>query len=260
MATVQKFLFDISFDEPDAAPAAVRPDDDVHFDEPGQSQAEADAEPPPPPPPTFSEEELALAREQSFEAGRVAGLSEAETGTERMIGTALSALASRLDGITRQQREANELKHRDAVRVAVAVARKLLPAMAATSAIDEVEAVVASCIDHLLDEPRLILRTHPDIVEPLRERVENLARNSGFEGKLVFNGDARLALGDCKVEWADGGTERDQTRLWAEIEEVIERALAPAEAKASADADMTQDATDYETEQQPALADFAAIG
>src|SRR3546814_8811652 len=50
---------------------------------------------------------------------------------------------------------------------------------------------------------------------------------SGFEGKLVFLADERLKTGDLRVEWADGGVERNQMALWQEIDAVIARVLAP---------------------------------
>src|SRR3546814_7302027 len=50
---------------------------------------------------------------------------------------------------------------------------------------------------------------------------------SGFEGKLVFLADERLKTGDLRVEWADGGAERNQKALWQEIDAVIARVLAP---------------------------------
>jgi flagellar assembly protein FliH len=73
-----------------------------------------------------------------------------------------------------------------------------------------------------------MIRTADADLDALRESIEGSAARSGFEGKLVFLTDERIASGDLRIEWADGGAERDQAALWAEIDGVIARALRPA--------------------------------
>ena len=62
MAVVRKFLFDRSFDIAESEPDAVAEAADA---------AGSVAEPEPPPPPTFTEEELAAARDEADAAGRL---------------------------------------------------------------------------------------------------------------------------------------------------------------------------------------------
>jgi flagellar assembly protein FliH len=73
---------------------------------------------------------------------------------------------------------------------------------------------------------RITVRVHPTLVEAVRQQCGRAAEAASFEGKLIVTADAKIAPGDCRVEWGDGGAERDQTRLWAEIDAVVERALA----------------------------------
>jgi flagellar assembly protein FliH len=49
---------------------------------------------------------------------------------------------------------------------------------------------------------------------------------AGFDGKLVLLGDDEMALTDCRVDWPDGGTERNLDRLWRDIDDAIARTLA----------------------------------
>ena len=56
-------------------------------------------------------------------------------------------------------------------------------------------------------------------------RIESLAAGSGFEGKIVFLGAADMDAGDVRLEWADGGAERDSSRQWQEIDVRIAHAL-----------------------------------
>jgi flagellar assembly protein FliH len=44
---------------------------------------------------------------------------------------------------------------------------------------------------------------------------------SGFTGRLVVIGDPEVALGDGKIEWADGGLVRDRAAISAAIDNRI---------------------------------------
>ncbi|HSV29958.1 MAG TPA: FliH/SctL family protein [Candidatus Omnitrophota bacterium] len=223
MTKPRKYMFDLDFDHPNGAPKAVEP-------AAAPAVEELPPEPEPEPPPMFSEEELAIARDSAFEEGRQAGLAEAAEATERMIAQALGTIAGQMDAIFRAQEEANDDNARTAARVGLAVVKKMLPAACAKHAFDEVAQVVEEVIGHILDEPRIIVRVGDGLVEPVRERLEAVAQSHGFEGRVVVQADPRLVAGDCRVEWTDGGAERDQARLMQEIEAAVERALAPAEA------------------------------
>jgi len=63
------------------------------------------------------------------------------------------------------------------------------------------------------------------MAEAVKEKVEGLAERAAFDGKLGVVGDPSLAPGDCRVEWGDGGAERDQSRAWALIDQAVEAAL-----------------------------------
>jgi flagellar assembly protein FliH len=45
-----------------------------------------------------------------------------------------------------------------------------------------------------------------------RSALDEIARTRGFEGRLVVIAEPEIALGDCKIEWADGGVVRDRPR------------------------------------------------
>lgn len=218
----QKYMFDVDFGRPQsgAQPAAMAapeaaPEPEIVEEEP--------------PPPTFSEEELNFAREAAFEQGREMGIAEATEATDRMIATALTSLSTQMDQVFRTQAEANDSNARNAARVALAVVKKMLPAACEHYAFDEVAKVVEEVVGHILDEPRIIVRVAEVLVGPVQERLEAVAERQGFEGRVVVQADGRLAPGDARVEWTDGGAERDQARLMQEIEATVERALAPPE-------------------------------
>lgn len=225
MAKLQKYLFDMDFGSPSRATADPYGEQSMLQDEEGQDYFEPEPEPEPPPPPTFSEEELQLARDQAFEAGRAAGIQEAESMTERLMAMAGQSMADGLFRVQTHQAEANEQLMRDAVMIAVGVLKKLQPEMIRHHGLDEVEGLLHECLSHLDGEVKVTVRAHPDMLDAVRERAEQVAQAVAFDGKLVYAADPRIAEGDCRVEWGDGGAERDLARIWAEVEAVLARAL-----------------------------------
>ena len=51
-------------------------------------------------------------------------------------------------------------------------------------------------------------------------------KQRGFEGRLSVQPDASVARGDCRIEWADGGVNRDTATTLAAIEDVVGRYIA----------------------------------
>lgn len=224
MAELRKYAFDLDFTagaqgrEPDASAL-----DDAAM---AEEQLAVPEDAPPEPPPMFSEEELGMARDMAFEDGRRHGYVEGAEAAGIHAVSALDALAKGLDYLAAQQAEANAQIQKDAVRLAMAVLRRVLPATAAKYAFDEVTHMVEEVVSHVLDEPRIIIRVVESLVDPVRERMTEVALSHGFEGRVVVQADPRVDLGDVRVEWTDGGAERDMGRLMAEIEEIVERGLA----------------------------------
>jgi flagellar assembly protein FliH len=214
MGNFEKFLFDTSFDAERTAKAKAA------------AAAQAVAEEPPVP--TFSEAELAAARQAAFADGKAAGTAEAEGCHAARLAAALEALPPQLAQIAEDVATAAAERQRDSLEAALVVVRKLFPQLAREHGLEEAHAVIQQCLERLRDEPRVVIRCADADLDALRARAENGAARGGFEGKLVFLADERLVSGDLRVEWADGGAERQQAALWQEIDAVIARALAPA--------------------------------
>lgn len=222
MTKMRKYMFDLDFGHPPPAAAAMAVQG-------VEDEDEIEDEPEPAPPPTFTEEDLAIARDAAFAEGRETAMAEAAESIEQQIARSLGSITGHMDAVFRKQDEVNDVNARNAARVAMAVVRKVLPAACEKHAFDEVARVVEEVVGHILDEPRIIVRLAAGLVEPVRDRLESVALAHGFEGRVVVQADARLAPGDCRVEWTDGGAERDQARLIDDIDAAIERALAPPE-------------------------------
>lgn len=218
MVKLQKFLFDTDFGMPRIAPV-----DMGYAEDPVMEMVEE--EPPAPPPPTFSEEELTLARQQAYDQGREAGHQEAAQSLEQMTGMALTTAAYHLQALGAAQAADSEEITRQGAAIAVALVRKLHPEFARRFGLEEIESAIVDCLRHLDRTPKVTVKVAPALVEAIREKIEGLARQATFDGRLGVAGDESLTPGDCRVEWNDGGAERDQSRAWAQIDQAVEAVL-----------------------------------
>ena len=201
MASPAKFLFDMDFSAPDR----------------GRER-----------PATASEiaQKIASAEAHAYRDGYDAGQREAKTESDRRtalaleeIGIGIQAIKARFSGIeTRMETEA--------VDVAVAVARKLCSELISGEPLDEITALVSDCFSHLVSTPHLVVRINDSLYEPARDRIERLAKQSGFAGRLVILAEPEIQSGDCKIEWADGGVVLERAAIEAKIDELVARYMA----------------------------------
>jgi flagellar assembly protein FliH len=71
-------------------------------------------------------------------------------------------------------------------------------------------------------EPRITLRAAPDVVEALAPRVDSIAHEEGYDGRVLLAADPAMRGADCRIEWRGGGAERSE----AVIEEALSRLIA----------------------------------
>ena len=86
--------------------------------------------------------------------------------------------------------------------------------------------LVADCFSHLVATPHLVVRVNDQLYEAARERIERLAKPSGFQGRLVILAEPNIPTGDCKIEWADGGVVLERAAIEAKIDELVGRYMA----------------------------------
>jgi flagellar assembly protein FliH len=55
---------------------------------------------------------------------------------------------------------------------------------------------------------------------------EDINRAHGYEGRLVVLGEPSVGIGDCRIEWADGGINRDAGLAEAAIAEAVARYIS----------------------------------
>ena len=197
-----KFLFDTDFGRPREAPPKVK----------------------------ITPEELqagvATAEQRGYQRGVTAAEAQARTEAERRTAVAYERIGSVLGGIAGEMKSIEGRLEAEAVEVAVAVARKLAPALVAREPLAEIAALATECFSAFLTAPHVVVRVNSELYEAAREQLDELARSRGFEGRLVVLGEAEIASGDCRIEWADGGVIRERATLASAIDDLVARYVA----------------------------------
>jgi flagellar assembly protein FliH len=194
-----KFLFDTTFDKP----APAKAEKAVH-----------------------TEAALARVREQAFAEGAAAGLEQGRNEQVARLAEAVEQIVAAMGELGATQQQAMVEVRQSAAQLALAIAARLAPNLMARQPMVEIEALVADCLADLASEPRVVVRVAEALVDPLSERIEALKQQAAFPGQVIVLGDEAMPVGDGRVEWADGGAERDLGGLIRAIEERVNRAAA----------------------------------
>ena len=172
------------------------------------------------------ERRRADAESQAYRKGFAAAETQAHSKAEQQIASALGLIA---DATERLNKGLNDIEVRleiEAVQVAVAVATKLAPELVAREPFAEIAALATECFRHLVATPHVVIRLNDAIYAVAKDKLDEIARARGFEGRLVVLADPDIGPGDCRIEWADGGVTRDQAATLASINDVVGRYVA----------------------------------
>lgn len=169
---------------------------------------------------------LQQARADGYAEGFAAGEAGASAAAAQRLAAAATALTEHAIALLGGVDAACQKAERNALDLAVAVGRKLANGLLAQQPTVELEALLTDCLASLGGVPHLVIRCHTDLADKVRELATQRIAASGFTGRLIVIGDPELALGDGRIEWADGGLVRDQQAISAAIDDNIAAYLA----------------------------------
>lgn len=175
--------------------------------------------------------EAALARAEA-EAYRK-GFAASEDKIGGRTAAACERIAQGVAGLAQDLGAIEAKLEAESVEVAFAVSRKLAPELIAAEPFGDIAALASACFRQLIAAPHVVIRVAESIYETAHKRLEDIARLHGFEGRLVVLAEPALALGDCRIEWADGGLARDRAATEATISEAVGRYVAARRATAA---------------------------
>lgn len=178
--------------------------------------------------PTFSEDQLAAAHEEGRKAGYTEGF-EAATAEANTINTQRDRDVQGVLEIIEQQLKAQQSRYddliadetRDLGQFIIAAARKIAGDALTQKPEVTVQELLSQCLPIILTKPRVIIETHPSIIEATTQRITPFLTRAGFEGDVQFRGNDALSAHDAVVEWTGGRAVRNHESMWQEIERMV---------------------------------------
>ena len=158
---------------------------------------------------------LSRARHDGMKMGQVRAAEQIAAAVEQLCTVVRASVDS-------AQSQIEDLR-REAANLALVAAKKL--ALHAVTALPEadVEEALREAIHQAISEPRIVLRAAPAVVAALKEKLDELAHETGYEGRIVATPEATMKGGDCRIEWRGGGAERSMDHIEQALGEIIAR-------------------------------------
>ncbi|MGY2051968.1 FliH/SctL family protein [Methylobacterium sp. JK268] len=216
MSAPRRFLFDNDFRVPGGSQARAREEADRAAAE-ARARDEAQAR-------ARAEAELDLKLHAARAAGLQEGLAQAEAQVRARLADAMNRLAAAAAGQLAAADARDAAREAQALDFALALGRKLAGDALDAHPVAAILETARAVLQHLRGVPHLAVRVNDALVEETEAALKPLARERGYEGRLIVLGDPDLPPGDARMEWADGGVVRDR----AAIEAALRAALDPA--------------------------------
>ena len=198
-ATVRKFMFDRSFDNALVVHRAAEPK-----------------------PVVLSQEQVDALKKEAFDSGFAEGKIAGHDAQTAQLELVLIKIGDVIDTLSRDM---NDLIHQQQAQtrlLVLAIAKKILPDFTGRNGVGEIESLLTDTIREMSREPRLVVRITPDQFDAVDERIQSITTRVAYAGKVIVLTDETIAPGDCRIEWADGGIERDTQATWQAIEQTLQ--------------------------------------
>jgi flagellar assembly protein FliH len=155
--------------------------------------------------------------------GYAAAKAEIVAEAEQRAAAALERIAAALESVIRGLSGVEAMLETEAVDVAVAVGKKLAAALVEREPLAEISALAMDCFRHLVTAPHVVVRVNDAQHASVGKPIEEMVRARGLASHLVVLAEPDIQTGDCRIEWADGGINRDRSATEAVIDEAVSR-------------------------------------
>lgn len=176
---------------------------------------------------TLTTEELdALA-----EKAKAEGEAQASVRTAEALDRSVAALTIAVRAALDNSHAEIEALRAEACFLALAMAKRIAPAALAALPAGDVEIALRQAMHQAIGEPRITLRAAPAVVEVLEARLNEIAHEEGYEGRVMIAADTAMRGADCRIEWRGGGAERSEAAIEDALTALITKRFSDSEVK-----------------------------
>ncbi len=159
--------------------------------------------------------------QQGFQEGRDNAWKEAVSSIEKQNSDTLSLINVSLKEILDRTEETARTAYSTALNTAIAVCKKIAPALSEKNALTEIEFLIRKNFHFLKDEPKISIRITPALADKIKPALSGLIKKESYGGKIAIIRDESIRPGDCRIEWKNGGLQRNIQDILSQSEELI---------------------------------------
>ena len=175
--------------------------------------------------PSFTLAEVDSFREEAWHQGHLRGREDAATERLEALRSVLTTVAQWLETKAAELDQV-ATAHADAiVRVLFSAIEAVFPSLSTRLGQTEIAAVMRTILPCLHLESGILVRLHPDLVEPMTDEVRRLGHELVQRVEIIP--DAAVGRSDVRINWRDGSAVRDTAGLWKSVCEALESAGWP---------------------------------
>lgn len=164
---------------------------------------------------------ISQAREQGYNEGLEAGQSSVVSQTSQQIAAAAEQVAALGNNFLQTLDHAQQHHLVQSTKLASVVGHKLAAHLVDSNPTPEIAALLEDCLASLSGTAHLVIRCNEQLSDQVKPIAEQFAHQAGYEGRLIIMGEPDIPLGDCRIEWSDGGLARSFENLAAEIDQKV---------------------------------------
>ena len=168
---------------------------------------------------TLTIEELESLKSTARNEGESSAQARATDALERTVAALTISVRAALDVSHAEIEQVRD----DAARLALAMAKKIAPAALAALPTGDVEVALRQAMHQAIAEPRITLRAAPAVTAVLEPRLNDIAHEEGYEGRVLIAADPAMTGADCRIEWRGGGAERSESSIEDALNALISR-------------------------------------
>lgn len=156
---------------------------------------------------------ISQAREQGYQEGHTNGENSVLSQSSLRIAAAAEEIAAKGANFLSLLEEAQKHHLVQSTQLAASVGNKLAHHLIDKNPTAEIDALIQDCLTSLGKTAHLVIRCNEQLSDQVQEIAQNHAQQAGYDGRLIIMGEPDIDLGDCRIEWSDGGLARNFSQI-----------------------------------------------
>lgn len=171
---------------------------------------------------TYTEEEVQEKENKARAEGYDAGYKQAQTEQQEEHNRLLAEINNHLMLLSADMSSQTKAADNQLINLSTAIIHHLIPVIEKEQAQNLVTNFLEKNFSQFKNESKLSFYFHPQTLPYVQEEIAHLANIHDYEGKISLHKDEQMQVADCRVEWENGGVERNSIKMLDKIDKIFD--------------------------------------